>query len=111
MFFRQTDRESLARIELMFAEALDRIERKIGKLMSGEDDLKAAVAALSTQVTSTLAQITTILNQAVGDPDADIEDIANQVNAQVAKLASAFTPVTSAAGAPPVTAPPTPPAA
>jgi hypothetical protein len=68
---------------------LDLILQRELKLMQGEDDLKAALASLATAVTAVGARITQLMNTAAGDPDADIETLAQQVNAEVATLNSA----------------------
>lgn len=85
---------------------LDDISRKLDLIlhreyiiMSGEDDLKAAVAALATSVTAVGAKIAQLMSSAAGDPDTDIETLAQQVNAQVAILNQAVSPVVASAAA------------
>lgn len=95
--------DSTVQAELMeLSRKLDLIIEKELKLMSGEDDLKAGIANLATAVTAVGARITALVNAASGDPDADIEDLAQQVNAQVAALNQAV----QIAPTPPPPAPP-----
>jgi peptidoglycan hydrolase CwlO-like protein len=77
------------------------------KIMSGESDLKAAIATLTSAVAAAVANIQTLMNNAAGDPDADIETLAQQVNAQAAALQAAIAPATAAASAPSAQAKPT----
>lgn len=71
------------------------LAQQLEKIMSGLTDLQAAIAALTTAV----ANVAAILSAAAGDPDATVESLAQQVNAQVAALNSAT--AAAAASTPP----------
>lgn len=53
--------------------------------MSGEDDLKAAVAKLETFADVVIAELAA-LQSAAGDPDADVEALSQRIDAAVAKV-------------------------
>ena len=77
------------------------------KIMAGEADLKAAIAANGAAVTTLANNINSIISSALGDPDADIEDLANQLKAQTAQMLTIGQNLSSPApiAPPPVTAP------
>jgi hypothetical protein len=59
----------------------------------GEADLKTAVAALQTFAATVATELTTLQaasTAATGDPDADIETLAQQVNASIATITAAM---------------------
>lgn len=74
------------------------------KIMSGEDDLKAAVAGLQSFAVTVVTQLQALeaaAAAATGDPDADVETLAQSVNSAVATMKAALpasTPATPAAG-------------
>jgi len=96
----QDTRRALARIENM----LRRQHSLLEKIMSGEDDLKAAITANSAAITAATAEMNTLAGQIVaaanGDSDADIEVLAQQLQAQTTQLNLAVTNATNPAPAP-----------
>lgn len=59
------------------------------KLMSGEDDLKAAVAKLESFADVVITELQA-LQTAAGDPDADVEALSQRIDAVVAKVQSSL---------------------
>ncbi len=57
--------------------------------MSGLVDLQAAVASLQAEQTAVINEIQS-LQSAVGDPDATVETLAQQINASVAAIQAAI---------------------
>jgi septal ring factor EnvC (AmiA/AmiB activator) len=99
-------RNRLARIEAL----LDVIQQQGIKLMTGLSDLQTAVATLTSSVSAAAAELTALATAAAGDPDATVESLAQQVNAQAAALTAAVAAVAPPPAPAPSPTPVTPPA-
>lgn len=92
-------RNAVTRIEGMLRHQTKLLEL----IMSGEDDLKAAIAANSTAITNATSELNSLAAQIVsaakGDSDADIETLAQQLQAQTAQLNLAVSNATNPAPA------------
>lgn len=71
------------------SSANELIRKGLNMAGQGETDLKAALTALGTAVSAAVAEINTLVTNAAGDPDADIEALAQQVQTQTAALNAA----------------------
>lgn len=70
-------------------EVVDRIDRKEDKIMTGQDDLKAAIVQLGTDIDNEIAAL--VAAQSNGD-DAAFEDAANNLKALSTKLQTSIAP-------------------
>ena len=88
-------------LDQLYHRLTDDANRRHAETMKGEDDLKAAEAALGTSVGAAVAKINTLaatVAAGAGDPDADIEDSANQLKALAASLDAAVNPPAAGTG-------------
>ena len=93
-------RRALARIEAMLRRQYTILE----SIMSGEDDLKAAIAANGAAITTAANALNDLANKIIaatnGDSDADIEALANQLKVETTQLNLAVSNATQPAPAP-----------
>ena len=85
-------------LDQLYHRLTDDANKRHAEVMKGEDDLKAAEAALGQSVAAAVKKLSdeaTALATAAGDPDADIEDAANNVAAMAKALDAAVNPPTA----------------
>ena len=69
--------------------------------MQGEDDLKSAIGVMQGAVNAAIAEIQSLVGQIIagaGDPDADIEGLAQQLSTTAANLQNAVSTATTPPG-------------
>ena len=87
--------EAVQRNAALYKQLTDDANARHKEVMTGEDDLKAAEAALGTSISAAVAKLSsdaTALAAAAGDPDADIETIAQDLATKAKALDAAVNP-------------------
>lgn len=85
----------LVTLDQLYHRLTEDANRRHAEIMKGEDDLKAAEAALGTSIgaaVSKIAALSATVAAGAGDPDADIETEAKNLSALAASLDAAVNP-------------------